>query len=309
MSTQNVSTLSPAAKKKRMEFWATLLLFGVTFVWGFTFVLTQNLLKEMQASDMMAWRFGIAAVIMFAVNPKAIINLPKRHKIHGIYLGIALGTGYLFQLYGLSRTSATASGFITGMFVVLTPILAGILLKEPIGRTAWLAVLITTVGLGFLALKGWSIGNGELFTLACAFFFSLHIIGLDKWSKTDYVYGLTAMQIIIVFIFNLVASSFDGGIQRPPTKDVWIAITFLAVVATCIGYFAQTWVQSSIGPTRTAIILTMEPVFSGIAGVTVGSDVLTKKMVIGAALILLGTYVVELGPRHSAEGTHPHLEP
>lgn len=304
-----MKSLSPAAKKKQMEFWATLLLIAVTFVWGFTFVTTQNLLKEMQASDIMVWRFGIAAVVMFAINPKAIINLPKHHKKHGVYLGIALGIGYLFQLYGLSRTSATASGFITGLFVVITPILAGFLLKEPIERTVWVAVLITTVGLGFLALNGWSIGPGEILTLACAFFFALHIIGLDKWSKTDYVYGLTAMQIIVVFLFNLVTSTIGGGVSMPPNKSVIYALIFLAIVATCIGYFAQTWVQSSIGPTRTAIILTMEPVFAGIAGVTIGADVLTTKMIVGATLILFGTYLVELGPRHSAEGTHPHLEP
>lgn len=292
-----------------MEFWATLLLFGVTFVWGFTFVTTQDLLKQMDAADIMVWRFGIAAVVMFAVNPRAIINLPRKHKKHGLYLGMALGIGYLFQLAGLSQTTATASGFITGLFVVLTPILAGVLLKEPIEKTAWFAVVLTTIGLGFLALKGWSLGAGELLTLGCAFFFSLHIIGLDKWSKKDYVYGLTAMQIIIVFLFNAVVASLGGGISTPPNKQVWLAILFLAVVATCVGYFAQTWVQSSIGPTRTAIILTMEPVFAGIAGVTVGSDTLTGRMIFGAILILIGTYAVELGPRHSAEGTHPHLEP
>lgn len=309
MRTKFAKDLSPAAKKKQVEFWATLLLFGVTFVWGFTFVTTQNLLKEMQAADIMVWRFGIAAAIMFLINPKAVINLPRHHKKHGVYLGISLGIGYLFQLYGLSQTSATASGFITGLFVVLTPILAGILLKEPVEKTVWFAVILTTVGLGFLALKGWSIGPGELLTLACAFFFALHIIGLDKWSKTDYVYGLTAMQIIVVFLFNLVASVLDDGIQAPPNNSVLGAIVFLAVVGTCVGYFAQTWVQSSIGPTRTAIILTMEPVFAGIAGVTFGSDELTRNMIIGAILILIGTYAVELGPRKSAEGTHPHLEP
>ena len=309
MRTKFAKDLSPAAKKKQVDFWATLLLFSVTFVWGFTFVTTQNLLKEMQAADIMVWRFGIAAAIMFLINPKAVLSLPRHHKKHGVYLGIALGIGYLFQLYGLSQTSATASGFITGLFVVITPILAGILLKEPVEKTVWFAVILTTVGLGFLALKGWSIGPGELLTLACAFFFALHIIGLDKWSKTDYVYGLTAMQIIVVFLFNLVASALDDGIQAPPNNNVLGAIVFLAVVATCVGYFAQTWVQSSIGPTRTAIILTMEPVFAGIAGVTFGSDELTRNMIIGAILILIGTYVVELGPRKSAEGTHPHLEP
>jgi drug/metabolite transporter (DMT)-like permease len=309
LNTKSIKPLSPAAKKKQMEFWATILLLAMTFVWGFTFVTTQDLLKEMQSSDIMVWRFGVAAFVMFAINPKAIINLPKHHKKHGVYLGIALGIGYLFLLYGLSRTTATASSFITGLFVVLTPILAGLLLKEPIEKTVWVAVLITTVGLGFLALKGWSIGIGEVITLVGAFFFALHIIGLDKWSKTDYVYGLTAMQIIVVFLFNLITSSIDGGVSMPPTNNVFYTLVFLAVVATCIGYFAQTWVQSSIGPTRTAVILTMEPVFAGIAGVTIGSDILTTKMIIGASLILFGTYLVELGPRHSTEGTHPHLEP
>ena len=295
--------------KKRQEAWATALLITVTFVWGFTFVLTQNLLKQMQPEDLQVWRFGTAFLVMFLVKPRAILDLPFKHKKHGIYLGVALGTGYLFQLYGLTQTSATANGFITGLFVVLTPILAGPLLKEPIEKTAWLAVVITTIGLGFIALNGWSMGAGELLTLGCAVFFALHILGLDKWSKSDFVYGLTAMQILIVFIFNAIASVIHGGVSAPPNRDVWLAIIFLAIVATCIGYFAQTWVQSSIGPTRTAIILTAEPVFAGIAGVTLGSDILTWRMILGGVLILAGTYVVELGPRHSAEGTHPHLEP
>ncbi len=304
-----VTSVSSTAHKKRVEFWAMLLLFGVTFIWGVTFVTIKDLLTQMDPADIMVWRFGIAAAVMFFINPRAIIQLPRKHKIHGVYLGIALGIGFIFQLVGLSTTSATVSAFITGLFVVLTPILAGILLKEPIDKMVWLAVLLTTVGLALLALKGWSTGLGELLTLACAFFFALHIIGLDKWSKTDYVYGLTAMQIIVVFVFNFIAALSTDGISAPPTPQVWSAIIFLAVVATCVGYFAQTWVQSSIGPTRTAIILTMEPVFAGIAGVTFGTDVLTQRMIIGAALILLGTYIVELGPRHSAEGTHPHLEP
>lgn len=295
--------------KKQTEFWAVLLLFAVTFVWGFTFVTAQDLLEKNQVEDIMAWRFGIAAVVMFLINPKALINLPMHHKKHGIYLGIALSVGYLLQLYGLSRTSATASGFITGLFVVITPILAGLLLKEPIGIIAWLAVLITTIGLGFLALNNWTVGVGELLTLSCAFFFALQIIGLDKWSKMEYVYGLTAMQIWVVFVFYLFAATATGGISKPSSNNSLVALIFLAVVATCIGYFAQTWVQSSIGPTRTAIILTMEPVFAGIAGVTIGSDVLTRRIIMGAVLILIGTYLVELGPRNSAEGAHPHLEP
>lgn len=294
---------------KRTQFWATALLVAVTFIWGFTFVVNQTILETLSPPDLQTWRFGMAAIIMVAIRPQALFQLPDEHKVHGALLGTALGGGYLLQLAGLKLTTATASGFITGLFVVLTPLIAGLVLKEPISKAAWFAVGLTTVGLGLIALNGWYIGWGELLTLACAGMFALHIIGLDLWSKPDYVYGMTTMQIVIVFLFSLIASLSTGGPELPNDSKTWWSITFLAVFATCIGFFAQTWVQSHIAATRTAIILTMEPVFAMIAGVTIGTDTLTFRMLIGASLILASMYIVELGPRKSAEGRLPHLEP
>ena len=198
---------------------------------------------------------------------------------------------------------------LVALFVVLTPLIAGLVLKEPITKATWFAVGLTAVGLGLIALNGWKLGWGEMLTLICAGLFSLHIIGLDLWSKPEYVYGMTTMQILIVFLFSLIASLSTGGPQLPHDKTTWGSLAFLAVFATCIGFFAQTWVQSHIAATRTAIILTMEPVFAMIAGVTIGTDTLTKRMLLGAGLILIAMYIVELGPRHSAEGRLPHLEP
>ncbi len=266
-------------------------------------------MKQISVADLQTWRFGLATLIMVALRPHWIIQAPKIHFIHGFWLGLALASGYAVQLVGLQHTSATVSGFITGLFVVFTPLITGIVLRVRIPTTAWVAVALTTVGLGLIALKGWTLGYGELLTLVCAIMFSIHIVGLDRWSDPEYVYSLTTTQIMMVFLVSLVMSIIQGGPHPPESSTLWIQIAFLSIFATCIGYFAQTWVQTKISATRTAIILTMEPVFSGIAGVTIGTDQLTTRIVIGALLILSAMYIVELGPRKSAEGTHPHLEP
>lgn len=294
---------------KRSSLPATLLLICVTGVWGFTFVLNQQILTEVTLTDLQTWRFGIASLLMISLRPHWLLAAPKIHYVHGFWLGLALSAGYVMQLIGLQRTSATASGFITGMFVVLVPLLGGLIFKQRIPKVAWIATGMTTVGLALIAFNGITVGFGEVITVGCAALFALHIIGLDKWSDPEYVYSLTTTQIIAVFITSLISSLVSGGIQAPTNNQTWINIAFLAVVATCIGYFAQTWVQSQLSSTRTAIILTMEPVFAMVAGITIGSDSLTLRMIVGAMLILIATYVVELGPRASAEGTHPHLEP
>jgi drug/metabolite transporter (DMT)-like permease len=193
--------------------------------------------------------------------------------------------------------------------VVLVPILSGLFFRQKISTVVWVAVSMSTVGLGLIALNGLHIGSGEVFTLMCAFLFALHVIGLDRWADPEYVYSLTTTQIGTVFLTSVLASAITGDFAVPQGTQTWLNIVLLAVVATCIGYFAQTWVQSQLSSTRTAIILTMEPVFAGIAGVLLGNDKLTLRIVLGSLLILAATYVVELGPRHSAEGEHIHLEP
>lgn len=299
------STSAPAVSTGR----ATALLLAVTMVWGSTFVLNQEVLKVLSASDLQTVRFGIATAVMVALRPHWLIQAPREHFVHGFWLGLALSAGYLVQLLGLQRTSATASGFITGMFVVLVPLISGLVFRQRIPGAAWAGVALSTIGLALIALNGLAVGYGEALTLMCALLFALHIIGLDRWADPEYVYSLTTTQIGTVFLSSLAASMVTGGVTLPNTTRIWASVMFLAVAATCIGYFAQTWVQSVLSSTRTAVILTMEPVFAGVAGVTLGQDKLTTRIVVGSLFILAATYVVELGPRHAAEGSHIHLEP
>jgi drug/metabolite transporter (DMT)-like permease len=288
---------------------ATLVLVLTTGIWGFTFVTNQSLLKSISAIDIMTWRFGIAALLLIALRPKAMSQLDRRTTFQGIVLVTLLSIGYLTQLVGLETTTATASGFITGLFVIFTPIISSTIFRQRISKLAWLAVALTTVGLGLLALKGWSMGRGDLLTLVCAFVFACHIVGLGQWSRAHIAYALTTLQILVVFVISLAVSLTQGGPQLNNTLANWRDLAFLAVFATCLCFFAQTWAQSKLTATRTGIILTLEPVFSGVAGVTIAHDQLTSRMLLGALLILVAMYLVELDPQQRKSQKAIRLEP
>jgi drug/metabolite transporter (DMT)-like permease len=210
-------------------------------------------------------------------------------------LGVVLGLGYITQTYGLQHTSASVSGFITGMFVVLTPVMSWILLRRGANRNTILAVMLATVGLGLIALHGWSIGTGEILTLACALFFALHIVGLGEWSAQYDAYSFALVQIGIVALITLVATALGGGgITLPPDGGAWGAVAITAVLATAAGFLIQTWAQSLVPPTRAAVVMTMEPVFAGIFGVFIGGNHLTARILGGAACVLGAMFISEI---------------
>ncbi|CAB4691909.1 unannotated protein [freshwater metagenome] len=275
---------------------ATFALLGVTVVWGSTFILIKDSITRQPAADFLATRFTFAALLLILVRPKALKSISKQTLVRGSLLGIALGGGYLAQTFGLRTASAAVSGFITGLFVVFTPIIGGWILRRPVGRWPWVAALFATFGLALLSLKGWSMGGGEGLTVLCAVGFALHIVGLGEWSQHENAYSFAIVQLSIVALICWVAA-LTNGYQAPPDRGVWGALLFIAVAGTAIAFVIQTWAQALVAPTRAAVIMTMEPVFSGIFAVYVGNEHMTLKMLAGGALVLLAMYLVELGPK------------
>jgi drug/metabolite transporter (DMT)-like permease len=278
---------------------ATLALVGITAVWGGTFVVVQDAVERMPVLPFLFWRFALATLVLFLLRPGAVLALSPDRRRHGVLLGLALGAGYVLQTFGLLHTSATVSGFITGMFVVFTPLLGWILLGEPVAPAVWAAVGLATAGLALLSFTGTTIGLGELLTLGTALAFATHIVGLSRWSTSSDAYGLTVLQLGVVAVMCLVASPLEGGLALPPDAWVWGAIVFLAVVATSLAFLAQTWAQTLMSAPRAAIVLTLEPVFAGIFGVAWGGDELTGRILAGGLCIVGAMYLVELGPRVS----------
>ena len=272
---------------------AIISMIGITAIWGWTFVVVQDAVNRMPVMDFLAIRFVIAAGAMFALRPRCLAGMSRAGYLRGILLGIPLGLAYILQTFGLLYTSAAVSAFITGMFIVLTPVLSWVILKRKTMITSWLAVGIATVGLAFLSLHGWSLGFGELLTLGCAICFALQIIGLGEWSTRYDVYGLAVLQISTAAVIALV-SSIQGGIVLPPDGTVWGAVLITSILATALAFYVQTWVQSLVTPARTAIILTMEPVFAGIFGVLLAGNVLSLRFLAGATWVLAAMLVAGL---------------
>lgn len=292
-------------KSSKLAFW---LLIFATAIWGSTFVVVQDGIEQMSMLMFMGWRFVIALLVMIAMRPRALIMDGQTFRF-GLWIGIALALGYITQTYGLLFTSATISGFITGMFVVLTPIAAGIVYRLKISASAWIGVLIATVGLATISLKGWSFGVGESWTLLGAAFFSFQIMWLSRWATTTNAFSIAIVQVGTVMVIFVVAGLIFDGYQTPPNAEVWFAIVFLAVFASAIAFFIQTWAQSHMDPTRAAVILSFEPVFAGIFGVLVAGDVLTWRIVLGGLLILVAIYLVELAPRGKSEAVQDLANP
>ncbi len=272
---------------------ALIALVAVTAIWGSTFIVVQDAVTQMPVMDFLGIRFTFAAIVMFALRPNCLKGMTRSRLIRSVVLGILLGLGFITQTYGLLHTSAAISGFITGMFVVLTPVVSWVILKRKTGKSIWGAVAIATIGLGLLSLRGWSMGIGELLTLLCALFFALHIIGLGEWSARRDIYGLAVVQITVVAVISMAAAIIDG-ITLPPNATVWGAVILTAVFATAIGFLVQTWAQSLIRPTRVAITMTMEPVFAGFFAVVIGGDHLTLRIIIGATCVLIAMIITGL---------------
>lgn len=283
---------------------ATLALLAMTAVWGSTFILIKDLLDRVPTLDFLAVRFLVAGVVMALVAPRALARLSPEARRRGLVLGGLYGVAQILQTAGLAHTAASVSGFVTGLYVVATPLLAAVLLRTRLTAYTWAAVALATVGLGVLTLDGLSLGYGEAITLVAAVLYALHIVALGAWASAEDALGLSVLQLLVIAAICLVATA-PNGIVLPPTGRDWLSVLYMALVAGAAALIAQTWAQSHLAPTRAAIVMSMEPVFAATFAVGLGGESLTWRLLAGGAMVLAAMLVVEAGPRRGAEGPDP----
>ena len=265
MTTASPGRLSPRAT----GLVATVALLFVTASWGSTFFLIKDLLDRVPVLDFLAIRFAIATFTLLLLFPRAVGRLSSHSRRAALVLGALYGLGQILQTAGLAHTPASVSGFITGMYVVATPLFAAPLLKQRIDRTTWLAVLLAVVGLGVLSLSGLSIGYGEALTFVAALLYALHIVGLGAWSRAEDAIGLTIVQLAVITVISFAVTAPNGAVL-PDRPGDWASVIYMAVVPAALALLGQTWAQAHLPPTRTAIIMTTEPVFAALFAVRVG---------------------------------------
>ncbi len=292
--------------ERRTTFLATLAILGMTACWGSTFYLIKDLLDRVPVLDFLALRFAIASVALVVLAPRALGRLSRTARNHAVVLGLLYGLAQILQTAGLSETPASVSGFITGMYVVCTPLLAALILRTRITAMTWGAVLLATAGLGVLTLNGLSVGYGEAITLVAAGLYALHIVGLGAWADAREALGMTIVQLMVITVLCLVATVPDGIVLPSNGRD-WAAVVYMAVFAGALALAAQTWAQAHLPATRSAIIMSMEPVFAAFFAVLLGGELLSSRMVLGGMLVLTAMLIVEISPRRKIEGEVQHI--
>jgi drug/metabolite transporter (DMT)-like permease len=276
----------------------------VTAGWGSSFLLVKDVVAQMPAMRFLAYRFWLAALILVALRPGLVRALSTKSVTRGVALGLCLAGGYVFQTIGLQHTSAAVSGFITGLSVIFTPLLAWPLLRQRCSMSTLGAVAVATFGLAFMSLRGVTFGYGELLTLLCAVFYAFQIVGLGAWSADEDPYALTVVQLLTVAVCCTLGA-IPSGFGLPPTRLAWFGVVATAVVATAVAFLIQAWAQSFISPTRAAIVFTLEPAFAGLVAF-LGGERFGWPVLAGGLLVLTAMFLSEVGPRMSQSSRTTH---
>jgi len=274
----------------RLAPWALL---TVSTAWGFSFVVMKDAIQRQSVNSFLFTRFTLAVIVMILIRPQVLKHFNKDLLQRGGLAGIFLGLGYIAQTLGLERTGAAITGFVTGLYVVLTPVIAAIVLKEKVTKFTWYCIALATFGLGLLSIRGFSVGVGEMFVLASAFLFAAHIIALSKWSSGRDVYAMTVIQLTMCAVLAGLASAIEGY-SLPPDTGVWSVVIFTAVFATAVAFIVQTWSQAHMSATKVAVILTMEVVFAAVFAIVLGGERLTIQTAIGGVLVVVAMYLIVL---------------
>ena len=265
----------------------------VAAFWGAAFVLMKDALARQDVTSFLFTRFALATLVLLIFKPRVVNCLSRDLVSKGVIAGFFLAAGFLLQTFGLQKTTAAITGFITGLYVVATPLIAAWFLHQKITPKTWFYVGIATVGLAMLSIHSWQIGIGEFLVLASAIAFAIHIIALGQWSKGLDAYALTIVQLATCALLCGIAS-LKNGYQAPPDSSVWGVVLFTAIFASAIAFVIQTWSQAYILPTRVAVILTMEVVFAAFFAVIFGGEVLTLQVIAGGALVVTAMLLIVL---------------
>lgn len=281
---------SSHALKMRLAPWALLL---VSAAWGLAFVVMKDAIEKQSVNSFLFSRFLVAVIAMVLLKPSVLKTINREILKKGFIAGLFLASGYILQTFGLALTGAAIAGFITGLYVVATPVLAAILLKVRITPFTWSCVALATLGLALLSLKGWSLGLGEFLVFLCAIAFAAHIIALSKWSNGLDVYAMTIVQLATCALLTG-AISFAQGYEAPVDLSGWLVVLYTAVVCTAVAFVVQTWSQAHMSATKVAVILTMEVVFAALFAVIFGGENISLRALLGGVLVVAAMFMIVL---------------
>ena len=283
---------------------ADIALAAVSFVWGATFVVIKNALADASPLVFVFLRFALASGVLLAIFGRRDSLRQPGVPWAGALIGFFLCAGYVFQTAGLEFTTPAKSAFITALSVVLVPLVLVLFFRHRLRLWTLVGVGVAVVGLFFLTVPPgeFTIGRGDLMTLACALAFTGHIVAVGHYAPRYGVGGLAVWQVAAALGWAALAAPLAGVTGLETLRLNWtpglaMALVISAVLATAVAFSVQTWAQQFTPSTHTAIIYSLEPVFAALTSYVVVGERLGSRGLLGAGLILAGVLLAELWPK------------
>lgn len=271
----------------------------VTALWGSTFVLSKGLVGHNDPVTVLMVRFVLATACLWLVRPGCLRGLPRRTWWSAAALGTIYGLAQIPQYYGLQITTASASGLLIGSYVIFTPPLALLLWRIRSTARTYLGVGLAGLGLATFSLQDARLGVGELLAILAAVLYALHIVCMGRWSTPGQAWAMTTIQMLAISVVVTVPALVRGP-ELPSGAADWAAIGYLAVVSGALAIGVQTWAQTRIPATHAAIIMAAEPIWAAGLAVAILGDLLTWRMVFGAAMLLAANVLAATGGRSAS---------
>jgi drug/metabolite transporter (DMT)-like permease len=297
--------MTPAAPARTWK--ADLALVIVVAIWGATFVLVKEALQDSSTLLFLALRFSLASITLALAftGRYPSFRAAKPSLAGGMLAGLCLFCGYFFQTAGLRSTTPSKSAFITALSVVMVPLIVSLVHRSVPHAAEAAGVVLATAGLGFMTLdrNNLALSTGDLLTLACAFAFAVHVVVLAHFSGKSSLEVLSLSQIGTAAV---VALSTFWWAETPRVRwspGLLVALLVTGLFATALAFTVQSWAQRHTSPTRTALILTLEPVFAWVTSWLLTGERLSRRGMAGGILILSGVLVAELKPTRTPR--HP----
>ena len=276
----------------------------VTLLWGLTFVIVKDAVAEVPVMSFIAWRFGVAALALLPFSLRGLLKAGRKEWIAGGLIGLSLLAGYTLQTAGLQLTTASKTGFITGLYVPLIPLFAWPLMRQKPSRNAMIGMALATAGLALLSLRGdLGISRGDLLVLGCAVSFAWQVVLIAYFAPRMDPLTLAQLQITVVAVASAIAAAVAGEALLPVPRSVWGAVAFNGILATAFNLWLQNRLQGMTSATHAALIFVLEPVFAAMFGWLLAGETLDLRGWIGSLMILCGMIV---GQRGDNAGRKPY---
>lgn len=295
-------------KTEMKKYVALTLLLLTTFFWGVTFTVVKDAVTQVDVFVFLAHRFALASLLLLLFCVLTRRRLTRSTLRDGIALGTVLFSAFGFQTVALLYTSASNTGFLTGLNVVLVPLTGALFFRQRVSASVVTGVGLAVAGLFLLSTNGtWSFNYGDILAAICAICVALHLLLTSSFSRRSGadIYWLTTVQICTVALLSFATAGIRGKEILTLYPQITWAIIICALFATVFAFLVQTAMQRVLSPSHTALIFCMEPVFAALYAYLAAGERMGTIGMVGAMLIFAGMVVSELAPRRAAAGAIP----